>query len=153
MSSSDRIRSLAAEIRGHDPTTPRFVVVVCGAPARIATFARACLRLSSFRPPPEEAPAVPVPHAVALMPLGDALELYVYALPLVPAYAPLWPLTLSTAHVVVRIDQSASRLLDEACAISGRRALAASTLMPSFSEDDEEIVGALVNAAVEAAIR
>ncbi len=153
MSSSDQIRGLLAEIRGHDPTTSRFVVVVCGAPARIATFSRACLRLASFRPPPEETPAVPVPHAVALMPLGDALELYVYALPLVPAYAPLWPLTLSTAHVVVRIDQSASRLLDEACAISGKSALAATTLLPTFTEDDEDLVGALVNAAVEAAIR
>lgn len=153
MSSSDQIRSLSSEIRAHDRTTPRFNVVVCGTPARIATFARACLRLSSFRPPAEEAPSVPVPHAIALMPLGDALELYVYALPLVPAYAPLWPLTLSAAHVVVRIDLAASRLLDEACAISGKRVIAATTLVPAFAEDDEDAVGALVTAAVEKTVR
>ncbi len=153
MSSSDHIRSLASAIRAHDPTTPRFHVVVCGVPARIATFARACLRLSSFRPPAEQAPAVPVPHAVATMPLGDALDLYVVSLPLVPAYAPLWPLTLSAAHVVVRLDHAASRLLDDASAISGKRVIDATTLLPTFSEDDEEAVGALVSAAVELVIR
>ena len=152
MSSSDRIKSLVSTIRSQGPSLGRFHVVVCGVPSRLATVARASLRLASFRPPPEEAPAVPIPHAVATMPLGDSLELLLYVLPLVPAYAPLWPMTLASAQAVVRLDQAAARLLDEACAITGQRPLDAAALVPTFAEDDEESVGELVRAAMESAL-
>lgn len=153
MSASERIRSLVGAIRAKDAGMTRYSVVFCGVPARIATLARASLRIASFRPPAEAAPAVPVPHAVAIMPLGDSLELYVIALPLVPAYAPLWPMTLAPSHVVVRLDLAAARLLDEACAVSGKKALDAASLVPSFAEDDEESVGALIRAAVERSVQ
>lgn len=152
MSSSDRLRSLVGAIRALDPTLTRYNVVVCGVPSRVATLARATLRIASFRPPSEQAPSVPVPHAIAFMTLADGLDVVLYALPLVPAYAPLWPMALAASHVVVRLDAAAARLLDEACAVSAKKAIDASALSPAFSEDDEEAVAELVRMAIESGV-
>ena len=85
------------------------------------------------------------------MPLGEDLDLDVVALPLVPAYAPLWPLALVGAHAVVRIDAAAAKLLDEACTYTDRRHVDADDLVAGFAEDDEERVADLVRIAVERA--
>jgi len=150
-SASEQIRSLRGQIRASGGALARVRVVLCASPARLATLARATLRIGAFRPPPEEAPLVPVPHTLATMPLGEDLDLDLVALPLVPAYAPLWPLALSRAHSVVRLDGAAARLLDEACSQTDRRHVDADDLVPGFTEDDEERVAELVRAAVEKA--
>lgn len=147
-SPSDQIKSLRGLIRGTSGVS-RVRLVLCATPTRLSAVSRAALRIASFRPPPEEAPLVPVPHTIAIMPLGDDLDLEVVGLPLVPAYAPLWPLVLSGAQCIVRLDAGAARLLDEACAQLDRRYVDGEDLAPGFAEDDEERVAELVRAAVE----
>jgi hypothetical protein len=151
VSPSDQIKSLRSVVLSSGGTLPRVRLVVCGAPVRLSTLERAALRIAAFRPPAEPTPAAPVPHLVATMPLGDDLDLELVVLPLVPAFAPLWPLALSGAHAIVRIDGSGSRLLDEATLHLDRRYLDAEDLVPGFAEDDEEKVAELVRAAVERA--
>jgi hypothetical protein len=150
-SPSDQIRSLRGLIKASSGDVSRVRLVLCASPARLQTVSRAALRIAAFRPPPEDAPLVPVPHTLATMPLGEDLDLDVVALPLVPAYAPLWPMALSRAHAVVRLDAAAARLLDEACTQTDRRHVDAEDLVPGFAEDDEERVADLVRAAIEKA--
>lgn len=147
-SPSDQIKSLRGVIRASSGVT-RVRVVLCATPTRLGAVSRTALRIASFRPPPEQAPVVPVPYTIATMPLGDDLDLEIVGLPLVPAYAPLWPLVLSGAHCIVRLDTGASRLLDEACAELDRHIVDGEELCPSFVDDDEERVADLVRAAVE----
>ncbi len=150
-SPSERIRSFRDVVRSAHPDVSRIQIVVCGAPARISTLARASLRIAAFRPPPVAAPLAPVPYAVALMPLGDDLDMVLIGLPLVPAYAPLWPLALADANAIVRLDPACERLLDEACAVVGRTAFEVDGLVAGFSEEDEEHVASLLRHAAERA--
>lgn len=150
-SPSEQIRSLRGLIRAASGQVARVRVVLCASPARLATVSRATLRIAAFRPPPEESPLVPVPHTLATMPLGEDLDLDLVALPLVPAYAPLWPMALCRAHAVVKLDQAAARLLDEACTYTDRKHVDADDLVPGFTEEDEERVADLVRAAIERA--
>jgi hypothetical protein len=122
-------------------------IAVCASPARLATLTRAMLRMGSFRPPPEAAPRAALPHALALMPLDDGLELEVIGVPLDETWAPMWPLALCRANVVVRLDKSAS--LDEACALIGVEAIDAADLAQGFAEEEEEHVATLLCAAAE----
>jgi hypothetical protein len=103
--------------------------------------------MGSFRPPPEAAPLLPVPHALAVMPLDEGVDLEVMGVPLVESCAPMWPLALARTPVVVSLDFDGS--LDEACSLVGQKPLAASELVPGFAEDDEEQVAALLEAALQ----
>ena len=55
------------------------------------------LSLADAFPPQEPTPSVPVPYVLATIRLGDGVELDIVALPLVPVYAPLWPMALAGA--------------------------------------------------------
>jgi len=145
--SSDRIRSVRDVVRSIAPEAARVSIAVCAPPARIASMTRALLRMGSFRPPPEAAPRAPVPHALAIMPLDDGLDLEVLGVPLDETFAPMWPIALCRANSVVRLEASAA--LDEACAVIGAKALDVGELAPGFSEDDEDQVATLLRAAVE----
>lgn len=147
--SSDRIRSVRDVVRSIAPEAARVCIAVCASPDRIATLTRSMLRMGSFRPPPESAPRAAVPHALAIMPLDDGLDLEVLGVPLDEAYAPMWPLALCRANAVVRLDPSA--VLEEACETIGAQALDAAALAPSFSEEDEDEVATLIRAAAERA--
>lgn len=147
MSSSDRLRSVRTLVRSIAPDAERVCIAVCATPERLAILSRAMLRMGSFRPPPEAAPRVPIPHALAIMPLDDGLELEVIGIPLDDAYAPMWSLALCRANAVVRLDASAA--LDEACAVIGTAAHDVAELAQGFSEEDEEHVATLLRAAVE----
>jgi hypothetical protein len=105
--------------------------------------------MGSFRPPPEAAPRAAMPHALAVMPLDHGLELEVIGVPLDEAWAPMWPLALCRANVVVRLDKSAA--LDEACALIGATSVDAAELAPGFSEEEEEHVATMLHAAAERA--
>ena len=148
-SSSDRLRGVRDVVRSLTPDAERVCIAVCASPARLATLTRAMLRMGSFRPPPEAAPLAPVPHALAIMPLDDGLDLEVLGVPLDAAHAAMWPLALCRASTVVRLD--ASTELDEACAVIGMVAIEAEQLASGFSEEDEEHVATLLRAAAERA--
>jgi hypothetical protein len=136
-------------VRSIAPNADRVCIAVCATPARLATLSRAMLRMGSFRPPPESAPRAPIPHALAVMPLDDELDLEVIGVPLDDSFAPTWPLALCRAHTVVKLDANA--LLDEACAVIGVAAIEAAELAQGFAEEDEEQVATLLRAATERA--
>ncbi|HEY1959812.1 MAG TPA: hypothetical protein VGH28_29585 [Polyangiaceae bacterium] len=145
--SSDRIRNVRDVVRSIAPEAARVCIAVCAPPARIASITRAMLRMGSFRPPPEAAPRAPVPHALAIMPLDDGLDLEVLGVPLDETFAPMWPLALCRANSVVRLEPCAA--LDEACAVIGVAAHDVAQLAPTFAEDDEDEVATLLRAAAE----
>ena len=149
MSSSDRLRSVRDVVRSIAPDASRVTIAVCATPERIALLTRAMLRMGSFRPPPEAAPRAPIPHALAIMPLDDELDLEVLGVPLDETFAPMWPLALCRANSIVRLDPNGA--LDEACAVIGMAAHDGTELAPGFAEDDEEAVATLLRAAVERA--
>ena len=72
------------------------------------------------------------------------------ALPLVPAYAPLWPMALAGAAVVVRLDEAAARSLEEACASVNVSVLDARAIFGSLEESSAVQVASLIKTALEA---
>ena len=125
-------------------------LVFAGTPARLAVFAHAAIWLADAIGASEPPPSVPIPYAVANVRLGDDIELELVALPLVPAYAPLWPMTLAGAAIVVRLDDAAGSALAEACAAVDLPILDAQSLVGALEEASVSQVAGLVRAAVEA---
>jgi len=148
VSSWERLRAVRTGSRAKSPTG-RLSIAVCATPPRLATLTRALLRMGSFRPPPEAAPKLPLPHVLAVMPLDEGPDLEVIGVPLDGRFSPMWPLALSRASIAVRLDPSAA--LDDACAVVGAPLVDAATIAPSFTEDDEDEVAALLHAAAERA--
>jgi hypothetical protein len=142
----ERLRAVRTGSRSKS-ATGRLSIAVCAAPSRLATLTRALLRMGSFRPPPEAAPKLPLPHVLAVMPLDEGPDLEVIGIPLDVRFSPMWPLALSRATIAVRLDNSAE--LSEACAVVGVLLVDAAELAPTFTEEDEEQVAALLHAAAE----
>jgi CheY-like chemotaxis protein len=125
-------------------------LVFAGTPSRLAVFSHAALRLVDALPPPDPAPAIPIPHVIATVRLGDDVDVEIVALPLVPAYAPLWPLTLAGSAIVVRLDDAAGSALAEACAAAELPVLDAHVLVGALEEGSVAQVASLIRAAIEA---
>ena len=124
--------------------------VFAGTPSRLAVFAHAALSLVDALPSAEAAPVIPIPHTIATVRLGDDVNIEIVALPLVPAYAPVWPLTLAGAAIVVRLDDAAGSALAEACAAAELPVLDAHVLVGELEEGSVAQVASLVRAAIEA---
>ena len=56
--------------------------------ARLASLAGAILRIEDAIPPFDPPPFAPVPHLLATLRFGEAVELAVFGLPVVGKYAP-----------------------------------------------------------------
>jgi CheY-like chemotaxis protein len=125
-------------------------LVFAGTPSRLAVFAHAALCLADSLAPTEAGPTIPIPHPIATVRLGDDVDLELVALPLVPAYAPLWPLALAGAAIVVRLDDAAGSALTEACAAAELPVLDAQVLVGALEEGSVAQVASLVRAAIEA---
>jgi CheY-like chemotaxis protein len=125
-------------------------LVFAGTPSRLAVFAHAALCLVDAIPSPESAPTLPIPHPIATVRFGDDVDLELVALPLVPAYAPVWPLALAGAAIVVRLDDAAGSALTEACAAAELPVLDAQMLVGALEEGSVAQVASLVRAAIEA---
>ena len=125
-------------------------LVFAGTPSRLAVFSHAALRLVDALAPPEPPPTIPIPHTIATVRLGDDVDVEVVALPLVPAYAPLWPLTLAGSAIVVRLDDAAGSALAEACAVAELPVLDAHVLVGALEEGSVAQVASLIRAAIEA---
>ncbi len=143
------MRALAARARA-----PGFEgsarIVFAGTPGRLAVFAHTALCLADALPG-DAAPSVPIPHTIATVKLGDDVNLELVALPLVPAYAPLWPMALAGAALVVRLDDAAQIALDDACAAAEVKVSEASLLAGPLDEGNAVHVASLVRAALEGA--
>ena len=99
---------------------------------------------------PGLAPPLPVPHSLSTIRLGDGVELDVVALPLVPAYAPLWPMALAGAAVVVRLDEGAAQPLEEACGSVAVTILDARAVFGVVDESSPIQVASLIRTALDA---
>ena len=96
-------------------------------------------------------PSVPIPHVIATVRLGDDVSLDLVALPLVAAYAPLWPMALAGSAIVVRLDDAAETALNEACIAAEITIAEANALVGALDEGNAVHVANLVRAALEGA--
>jgi Domain of unknown function (DUF4388) len=125
-------------------------LVFAATPARLAVFGHTVLSLADAFAAQEPAPSVPVPYLLATIRLGDGVELDVVALPLVPAYAPLWPMVLAGAAILVRLDEAAAQSLEEACASVNVPILDARAIFGMLEESSAVQVASLIKTALDA---
>lgn len=125
-------------------------LVFAATPARLAVFGHTVLALADAFPPQEPTPSVPVPYVLATIRLGDGVELDVVALPLVPVYAPLWPLALAGATILVRLDEAAAQSLEEACGSVSVPILDARAIFGTLEESSAVQVASLIKTALDA---
>jgi len=125
-------------------------LVFAATAARLAVLGHTVLSLTDAVPPADPAPPLPVPHSLSTIRLGDGVELDVVALPLVPAYAPLWPMALAGAAVLVRLDEGAAQPLEEACGSVAVTVLDARAVFGTVDESSPVQVASLIRTALEA---
>lgn len=125
-------------------------LVFAATAARLAVLGHTVLSLADAVPPADAAPPLPVPHSLSTIRLGDGVELDVVALPLVPAYAPLWPMALAGAAVAVRLDEGAAQPLEEACGSVAVTILDARAVFGVVDESSPVQVASLIRTALEA---
>lgn len=125
-------------------------IVFAATPARLAVFGHTVLSLADAFPSQEPTPPLPVPYVLASLRLGDGVELDIVALPLVPAYAPLWPMAIAGAAVVVRLDEGAVEPLEEACVSVDVSTLDARAIFGAVEESSPVQVATLIKTALEA---
>jgi hypothetical protein len=125
-------------------------LVFAATPTRLAVFAHTVLSLGDVFPPLEPTPSVPVPYVLATIRLGDGVELEIVALPLVPVYAPLWPLAIAGATILVRLDEAAAQPLEEASSSVSVPTLDARAIFGTLEESSPVQVASLIKTALEA---
>lgn len=143
------LRASAARARAAGFSGPARLVFAA-TPTRLAVFGHTVLSLADAFAPQEPAPSVPVPYVIATIRLGDGVELDVVALPLVPAYAPLWPMALAGAAILVRLDEAATQSLEEACGSVGVAVLDARAIFGTLEESSAVQVASLIKTALDA---
>jgi CheY-like chemotaxis protein len=125
-------------------------LVFAATAARLAVLGHTVLSLADALPPADPPPPLPVPHSLSTIRLGDGVDLDVVALPLVPAYAPLWPMALAGAAVAVRLDEGAAQSLEEACGSVAVTILDARAVFGTVDESSPVQVASLIRTALEA---
>jgi hypothetical protein len=134
-----------------DGASPAARLVFAGTVNRLAVLAHSTSCIQHALPPAFGVPTVPMPHPVARIGLGEGprFTVEIVACPLVPAYAPLWPMALSGAVAVVRLDEAGGKLLDRAAEAARARVFDASMLVGPYDEANVAEVAMLVRAALE----
>ncbi len=129
---------------------PRVRLVFAGAPQRLAVLAHVLAYVDDVTRPTIPPPLVPAPQVLATAAF-DGLSLEIVGCPLVPAYAPLWPLALADAALVVRLDEAAPDVLEAAAAVAHARVVSAEALVGPVDEARVGAVVALLRAALDEA--
>lgn len=125
-------------------------IVFAATPARLAVFSHTVLSLSDARAADETAPSQPVPFTMAVLHLGDGVDLEIVGLPLVPAYAPLWPMALGGVATVVKLDEASAAALEETCTSVGVPILDARAIFGVLEETSAVQVASLIKTALDA---
>jgi hypothetical protein len=125
-------------------------IIMAATPSRLSVLAHTIPSLADAIGAKDGQSQVPVPHLIATLRLGDSVDIDIVALPLVPAYSPLWPLALAGASVLVRLDAAASRPLEDVCATHLIPILEAQRVVPGLDESNAMHVARLLRAAIEA---
>jgi CheY-like chemotaxis protein len=148
----DQLHALRAQVaRGRAPGYEGPArLVFAGTPGKLAILAHSALAIADAVAASDPAPNVPIPHAFGSLRLGDDVSLDMVALPLVPAYAPLWPMALAGSLGVVRLDDAAAAALAETCAAGELPLLEASALVGPLDEGNAAEVASLIRAVLEA---
>jgi hypothetical protein len=126
-------------------------IAIAAPPARLASLAGAILRIEDAIPPFDPPPSAPVPHLLATLRFGEAVELAVMGLPVVGKFAPLWALALPSTGAVVRLDSTDCPEFDAACAAAEIQVLHAAALLGEVEEGDPAQVAALLRVTLEQA--
>jgi CheY-like chemotaxis protein len=124
-------------------------LVFAATPGKLGVLAHTLLSLVEALPPADGVPHLPIPYTMATVKLGDGIELELVALPLVPVYAPLWPLALAGAVAVIRLEEAAAPALDEACRAAEVPLSDAQMLVGVFDESNVGQAAGLVRAALD----
>jgi CheY-like chemotaxis protein len=124
-------------------------IVFAATPSKLAVFGHTVLSLADAFPASEPTPSVPVPYVLSTIRLGDGVALDIVALPLVPAYAPLWPMALAGAAVVVRLDEAAAGPLAEACTSVSLPVLDARGIFGALDESSAVQIASLIKTALD----
>jgi hypothetical protein len=134
-----------------DAAAPTARLVFAGTVHRLAVLAHSTSCIQHALPPAFGVPAVPMPHPVARIGLGEGpqLTIEIVVCPLVPAYAPLWPMALASSVAVVRLDDAGGTLLESAAEAANARVFDASMLVGPYDEANVAEVAMLVRAALE----
>jgi CheY-like chemotaxis protein len=143
------VRASAARAKSAGFSGPARLVFAATA-SRLAVLGHTVLSLADAFSPADPAPPLPIPHALSTIRLGDGVELEVVALPLVPAYAPLWPMALAGAVLAVRLDDGATDPLEQACASVSVTILDARAVFGAVDESSPVQVASLIRTALEA---
>lgn len=125
-------------------------IVFAATPSKLAVVGHTVLSLADAFPASEPTPSVPVPYVLSTIRLGDGVTLDIVALPLVPAYAPLWPMALAGASVVVRLDEAAAGPLAEACTSVALPVLDARGIFGTLDESSALQIASLIKTALDA---
>lgn len=125
-------------------------IVFAGRAGALALLAHAAAGLDEAEGRPASPPDVPIPYEMATLRVQDDASVELVALPLDPAYSPLWPLTLAGAAAVVALDGLGNELLTELCASSTVPLRDAGALLQPFDAPEPHHVALLVRAALGA---
>lgn len=124
-------------------------LAVAAKAVQLATFAQTILRIEDALPPSSPKPIAPIPHSLATLRFGESVEVSVIGLPLAPALAPLWAMTLPGTAAVVRLDDEPSPELEAACTAAEIPVLHGSALLGCVEEGDPAQVAALLRVTLE----
>lgn len=142
------LRALVARL-GHGGFSGAARIVVASTPPRLHAFNHSLLRIAGSTAPAEPPPTAPVPHDLALLRLGEGVELVVVGLPVVEAFSPVWSLALPGARALIRLDKAGSQVLEAVCSALEVRVVGALDLIPAFDELEPSLVAQLLRATIE----
>jgi CheY-like chemotaxis protein len=153
LASDDRLQMLRALVTrlGKEGFSGAPRIAIAASPHRLASLAGAILRIEDALPPHDARPSAPVPHQLATLRFGEAVELSVIGLPVVGSFAPLWALALPSTGAVVRLDSIDCPEFDAACAAAEVPVLHAAALLGEVEEGDPAQVAALLRVTLETA--
>lgn len=126
-------------------------VAIAASPSRLLSVMASLGRIAEAMMPSEAVPTAPIPHVLATLRLGDAVELDVVGIPLVEAYAPLWAIALPGCTALATLEDGARDTLENACQVSGVPVLEAYRALGPIDEADPEAVAGIVQRLLEIA--
>lgn len=124
-------------------------VALAASPRRLLNVMAALGRIADAMMPSEAVPTTPIPHVLATLRLGDAVDLDLLGIPLVEAYAPLWGLVLPGCSGLALLEDHPRATLEDACQLAGVPVFDARELLGKHDESDPEFVATLVQRVLE----
>jgi hypothetical protein len=126
-------------------------VAIAASPSRLLSVMASLGRIAEAVMPTEVVPTAPIPHVLATLRLGDAVELDVVGVPLVEAYAPLWAIALPGCAALATLEEGPRDTLENACQVSGVPIVEATHALSAVDEADPEAVAGIVQRLLEVA--